>query len=263
LLGKLRNSDGTERVSATAGQRSEADHEEMKTREGNHVDGQLAEIRVELAWEAQASCDTGHDCGDEMVEVAIRWVVKLECPHADIVESLVMLAELSRNQGALNNDLVVNAEGLIRVLDQLMDGECGVVGLDNGVGDLGGWDDGEGGHHAIGEFLADLGDKESSHTGTGTSTEGVGDLETLEAVAALGLTTHDIENLVDEFGTLSVMALSPVVTGTGLTEDEVVGAEELAEGTSTDGVHGTWLEIDEDGTGNELVARRLKNALEE
>jgi hypothetical protein len=123
-------------------------------------------------------------------------------------------------------DLVVNAEGLVRVLDQLMDGKCGVVGLDNGVRDLGGWDNREGCHHAVGEFLADLGDKESSHTSTGTTTEGVGDLETLEAVAALGLTTHDIENLVNKFGTFSVMALGPVVSGTRLSEDEVVGAEE-------------------------------------
>jgi hypothetical protein len=163
----------------------------------------------------------------------------------------------------LDTDLVVDTEGLVRVLDQLVDGERGVVGLDNGIGHLGGWDDGEGGHHAVGELLADLGDEESSHTGTGTSTEGVGNLETLEAVAAFGLTTHDIENLVDEFGTLGVMTLGPVVSGTGLTKNEVVGAEELAKGTSTDGVHGTWLEIDKDGTGDELVARRLRDALEE
>jgi hypothetical protein len=159
-------------------------------------------------------------------------------------------------------NLIINAEGLIGVLDQLMDGKGGVVGLDNGIGDLGGWDDREGRHHAVGEFFANLRDEESSHTSTGTSTEGVGDLETLEAVAAFGLTTHDIKNLVDKFGTLGVMTLSPVVAGTGLTKDEVVRTEELSEGTSTDGVHGTWLEIDEDSARDELVARRLQGELE-
>jgi hypothetical protein len=86
----------------------------------------------------------------------------------------------------------------------------------------------------------------------------VGDLETLEAIAALGLTTDDVENLVDQLGTLSVVTLRPVVTSTRLTEDEVVGTEKLTEGASADSVHCTRLQIDEDGTGNELVARSLQ-----
>jgi len=85
----------------------------------------------------------------------------------------------------------------------------------------------------------------------------VGDLETLEAVTALSLTTNDIKNLVDKLSTLSVMSLCPVVTSAGLTEDEVVGAEELTERTSADSIHGTRLQINEDSTGNILVTRGL------
>merc|ERR1719310_1267900 len=48
--------------------------------------------------------------------------------------------------------------------------------------------------------------------------------------------------------TFGVVTLGPVVTGTGLTEDEVVWSEELTEWTSADGVHGAWLEIHKDGT---------------
>jgi hypothetical protein len=241
LLGELGHSDGTEGVCATAGQRSKTDHEEVETGEGHHVDSQLPEIRVELTGEAQAGGDTRHDGGHEVVQVAVRGVVQLESPHADVVESLV-----------------VNAKGLVRVLDKLVDGEGGVVGLDNGVGDLGGGHDREGGHHAVGELLADLGDQKRTHTGTCTATKRVGDLEALQAVAALGLTTDDIENLVDELGTLGVMTLCPVVTSTRLAKDEVVGTEELSKGASADGVHCTGLEIDEDGTGHELVARGLQ-----
>lgn len=241
LLGELRNGDGTERVSATAGQRSESDHEEVETGEGHHVDSQLPQVRVELTGETQAGGDTRHDGGHEVVQVAVRGVVQLESPHADVVESLV-----------------VNAEGLVGVLDQLVDGEGGVVGLDNGVGDLGGGHDGEGGHHAVGKLLADLGDQKGTHTGTGTTTKRVGDLETLEAVAALSLAADDVENLVDKLGTLGVMTLCPVVTSTRLAKDEVVGAEKLSEGASADGVHCTGLEIDENGTGHELVARGLE-----
>jgi hypothetical protein len=105
----------------------------------------------------------------------------------------------------------------------------GVVRLDDGVGDLngrsavhpgtingwqpfqakavarrthlGGGDDGESAHHAVRELLTDLGDQEGTHTGTGTTTERVGDLETLEAVTALGFAADDVEDGVDELGT--------------------------------------------------------------
>jgi hypothetical protein len=153
--------------------------------------------------------------------------------------------------------LVVNAEGLVRVLDQLVDGQSGVVRLNNSVGHLGGWHDGEGGHHAVGELLADLGDQKRTHTGTSSTTERVSDLETLKAVTALGLATDDIKDLVDKLGTLSVVTFRPVVTSTRLAEDKVIGTEELPEGSSADGVHGTGFQIDEDGTGHEFVVGRL------
>ena len=78
----------------------------------------------------------------------------------------------------------------------------------------------------------------------------MGDLEALKAIATLSLLADDIEDGVNELSTLGVVALGPVVTGTSLTEDEVVRAEELTEGAGTDGVHGSGLEIHEDGAGN-------------
>jgi hypothetical protein len=47
-------------------------------------------------------------------------------------------------------------------------------------------------------------------------------------------------------GALGVVALGPVVAGAGL-EDEIVGAEDLAEGARAHGVHGAGLEVHEDG----------------
>ena len=46
------------------------------------------------------------------------------------------------------------------------------------------------------------------------------------------------------------MALGPVVSGSGLTEDEVVGSEELTEGSGSDGVHGSGFEVHEDCSGD-------------
>ena len=44
------------------------------------------------------------------------------------------------------------------------------------------------------------------------------------------------------------MTFSPVVTGSGLSENEVIWSEELTEWAGSDGVHGTWLKIHKDGS---------------
>jgi hypothetical protein len=80
---------------------------------------------------------------------------------------------------------------------------------------------------------------------------------TLEAVAILGLLAHDVQHGVDELGALGVVALGPVVAGAGLAEDEVVGAEDLAEGPRAHGVHGAGLEVHEDGARDEAAAAGL------
>ena len=53
------------------------------------------------------------------------------------------------------------------------------------------------------------------------------------------------------------MAFGPVVAGARLSEDEVVGSEDLAVGSGPDGVHGAGLQIDEDSAGHVLAARGL------
>ena len=53
------------------------------------------------------------------------------------------------------------------------------------------------------------------------------------------------------------MALSPVVTCAGLSKDEVVRSEELSEGSGSDGVHGSGLEVHQNGTGDVPAASGL------
>merc|ERR1712196_79330 len=76
----------------------------------------------------------------------------------------------------------------------------------------------------------------------------MGHLEPLQAVAALRLLADHVEHRVDELSTLGVMSLRPVVACSGLAEDEVVRTEELAERARAHGVHGTRLEVHQDGT---------------
>ena len=107
-------------------------------------------------------------------------------------------------------------------------------------------------------LVANLGGEDSPHAGASATTKGVRDLEALEAVGGLCLRAHNVEHRVNELSTLgSVVALGPVVAGTGLAEDEVVRAKDLAIRTSANRVHGTRLEIHEDSTGNVLTTGGL------
>jgi len=166
-----------------------------------------------------------------MVKITIGWCGKLKSSETDIIKGFI-----------------INNLDLIGVLNELMDGEGSVVWLDNSVGDLGGWENRECFHNSVWVFFSDLGDKESSHTGSSTTTERVGDLETLEAITTFSFFSDNIENGVDEFSTFGVMSLGPIVTSTSLSEDEVVGSEELSKWSSSDGVHRTWFEIHKDSS---------------
>lgn len=45
----------------------------------------------------------------------------------------------------------------------------------------------------------------------------------MQAVSGLGLLADNVENRVDELGSFSVVTLGPVVSGTALSKDKVVG----------------------------------------
>merc|ERR1712216_719456 len=181
------------------GKGGEPSEEEVETGEGDQVDAKLAEVRVELTREAETGGDTRHTGGAQVVEIAVGWGGELEGTEADVVQGLV-----------------VKAHALVGVLNKLVHGESGVVWLDHGVGHLRRWHDGEGEHHTVGVLLADLGDEESSHTGTGAATEGVTELEALKTIARLGLLADNVEHGVDQLGTLSVVTLGPIVTSASL-----------------------------------------------
>lgn len=75
-------------------------------------------------------------------------------------------------------------------------------------------------------------------------------MEALQAVAAFSLLPDYVKYGVNKLGALGVMTFSPVVAGSGLSEDEVVGSKELTKRSGSDGVHCAGLEIHKDGPGD-------------
>merc|ERR1719471_186423 len=152
---------------------------------------------------------------------------------------------------------VVDDVGLVSVLEELVGGQDGVVGLDNRVGDLGRRIDGVGLGQTVRVGIADLEQEQSSETGARASAERVGNLEALDVAGALRLLTDDIDGLLDDLGALGVVALGPVVARAGVSEHEVVGLESLADRRGGDNIERTGLEVDHDGARDPLAGALL------
>jgi hypothetical protein len=91
----------------------------VKTWEWNKVHSELTKIGVKLTWETKSAGSSGHNHGNEVVKITIGWGGELEGTEADIVKGFV-----------------IDAENFIGGLDELVDREGAVVGLDDGIRNL-------------------------------------------------------------------------------------------------------------------------------
>jgi hypothetical protein len=76
----------------------------MESGEGDQVDSEFSQVRVQLTWESQTAGDTGHGSRDQMVQITVSGGGELEGSEADIVEGFV-----------------INGLDDISIFDQLMD----------------------------------------------------------------------------------------------------------------------------------------------
>jgi hypothetical protein len=74
---------------------------------------------------------------------------------------------------------VIHADGQVAILRQLVDGEYGVVWLNDCLRYKGRRHDGEGSEHPIGLFFTKFGEQEGAQPGARATTEGVNELESL------------------------------------------------------------------------------------
>lgn len=149
---------------------------------------------------------TRHHTRYQRVEIRVLRILKLHGPLANVVQSFV-----------------VDTESLLGILNELMQREDGVVGFSNGVRNL----DVRliyslthlsrreyriSTHHSIRILFVDFSQQEGSEARTSTTTEGVGDLKTLEAIGLFGIASDSLQNSVDDFRSLSIVAFGKVVS---------------------------------------------------
>lgn len=82
----------------------------------------------------------------------------------------------------------------------------------------------------------------------------------LQAVTVLAFFTYYIQHIIHQFRTFGVMTFSPIITGSRLAEYEVVWTEKLSIGAGAHRFHGTWLEIEKNGTGHIFAARGTRHS---
>jgi hypothetical protein len=201
---------------------------------------ELGDIDVEGTIESEGGGQRGDNLGNESVQVGVGWSLDIKVSSADIIDGLV-----------------IKDDGDIGVLKKRVSGEDGVVWLNNGGGDLWGWVDGE---TKLG-FLSIIDGKsleeERSETGSGTTSDGVEDEETLETSALIGELSDSIEAEIDDFFTNGVMSSGEVVGSVFFTGDELLWMEELSVGSGSDFIDDGWLEIEEDGSWDVFTSTSL------
>ena len=166
---------------------------------------ELGNIDVKGTIESEGSGERGDNLSNESVQVSVGWSLNVKISSADIVDSLV-----------------IKDDSDIGVLKKRVSGQHGVVWLNNGGGDLWGWVDGE---TELG-FLTVVDGKsleeERSETGSGTTTDGLENKETLETSALISELSDSVEAEIDDLLTDGVVTTGEVVSGVLLTRDELL-----------------------------------------
>ena len=201
---------------------------------------ELSNINIEGTIESEGSGQGRDSLGNESVQVGVGWSLDIEVSSADIIDGLV-----------------IKDDSDIGVLKKGVSGEDGVVWLDNGGGDLWGWVDGETELGLLSVIDGKSLEKERSETGSGTSTDGVEDEETLETSALIGELSNSVEAEIDDLATDGVMSSGEVVGSIFFTGDELLWMEELSVGSGSDLIDNGWLEIEEDSSWDVLTGTSL------
>ena len=121
------------------------------------------------------------------------------------------LTQLKRIIANVLQRLVIDRVGHVRVLDQLIHGQGGIVRFDHRARHLRRRYYRVGGHNSIGVLFFQFADQQRAQTAARTTADRMAQLETLQTVASFGFLSYDVQDLVHNLSSLGVVTFSPVV----------------------------------------------------
>jgi len=212
----------------------------VNTRVWHQVGLELSDVDVERTVETEGSGQGRDGLSHQPVKVGVGRALDVEVATADVVDGFV-----------------VQHDGDVGVLEEGVGGQDGVVRFDNSGGHLRGRVDGESelGLAAVvdGQTFQD----EGSETGTGTSTDGVEDEESLQTGAVVGELADAVEDEVNNFLSDGVVTTGVVVGSIFLAGDQLFGVVQLTVGSGADFVDDSGFQVNEDSAGDVLASTSL------
>jgi hypothetical protein len=131
-------------------------------------------------------------------------------------------------------------------------GKNGVVRLNNGGGDLGGRVDGETELGLLAVIDGESFQQEGAESGSGTTSDGVENHESLETGTVISELSDSVEAEVNDFLTNGVMSSGEIVGGVFLSGDQLFGVEQLSVGSGSDLIDDGGFQIEEHTSGDVL-----------
>jgi hypothetical protein len=173
---------------------------EMDTRVGHEVGLELSDVHVQGAVETQRGCQRRDNLRDQPVQVGVRRTLDVQVAAADVIQGLV-----------------VNLVRHVSVLQQGVDAQHTVVGLDNGSRHLWAGPHGEGDLGLLPVVDGEPLQHQAPQTRSRTTTDSMVDHEALETSAVVRELTDAVQAQIDNLLTNGVVPASEVVGGVLLT----------------------------------------------
>lgn len=209
----------------------------MNARIRYQVGLELGNIHVQGTVKAERSGQGRDDLSNQTVQVGIGGALNVQGATADVIHSFV-----------------VEHHGNVGVFEERVGGQHGVVGFDNGRGNLGGGVHGESQLGFLSIVNRQALEQQGAESRAGTASDGIEHQKALKTGTVVGQFTNAIEAKVDNFLSNGIVATSKVVGGIFLARNQLLGVEEVAIGTGPHFVNHGRFQIDKDAARDMLAS---------
>mmetsp|Transcript_26422 Transcript_26422/g.79629 ORF Transcript_26422/g.79629 Transcript_26422/m.79629 type:complete len:322 (-) Transcript_26422:53-1018(-) len=213
---------------------------EVDARVRHQVRLELRDVDVERAVETKRCSQGGDDLREQAVQVCVRGPLDVEVAAADIVQGFV-----------------VHHDGHVRVLEEAVDAQHGVVRLDNRSGHLGASPSREAQLGLFPIVHREALKHQAAKARAGAAAARVEDHEALQARAIVRKLPDAVQDQIDNLLANGVVATREIVRRILLAGDQLLRMEELPVGACAHLVHDRRLQVHENGPWHVLAGARL------